>query len=120
MNAVELKKAEAKAKREALESAMALHIRADKLENGLRREFAFDPVRKWRFDFAYPAIKVALEVEGGVHSGGRHTTGTGFTQDVEKYNAAALAGWLVIRATAAHVKSGVAVRWLATALQRSA
>jgi very-short-patch-repair endonuclease len=115
MNLKELAQAEAKAKREALELAMLQHIRALKLEGGMEREH--DSRRRgWRFDFAYPSIKVALEVEGGVFQQGRHTTGAGFTADVEKYNAAALDGWLVLRATAAHVKSGKAIQWLATAL----
>jgi very-short-patch-repair endonuclease len=62
-------------------------------------EHRFHPVRLWRMDYAWPARKVALEVEGGVWSGGRHTRGAGFLKDCEKYNAAALAGWLVLRVT---------------------
>jgi len=40
---------------------------------------------------------VALEVEGGVWTGGRHTRGAGFIEDMEKYNAAACMGWFVLR-----------------------
>lgn len=53
--------------------------------------------RKWRFDFAWPDHKVALEVEGGVFSGGRHVRGAGFKADCEKYNAAVMQGWRVLR-----------------------
>lgn len=63
------------------------------------REFRFHPVRKWRFDYAVPASRVALEVEGGVWRGGRHTSPKGFMTDMEKYNAAAIAGWVVVRTT---------------------
>lgn len=63
------------------------------------REFRFHTERRWRFDFAYPEKKVALEVEGGVWSGGRHTRGYGFEEDCHKYNAAALHGWRVFRFT---------------------
>ena len=55
--------------------------------------------RRWRFDFAWPAQMIALEVEGGVWTGGRHTRGAGFLKDLEKYNAAAALGWRVIRCT---------------------
>lgn len=60
-------------------------------------ELKFHPERRWRFDYAFPAAKVALEVEGGVWSGGRHTSGAGFVKDMEKYNAAACLGWKVLR-----------------------
>lgn len=55
--------------------------------------------RKWRFDYAIPNEKIALEVDGGVWVGGRHTTGSGFTKDVEKFNTAAALGWLVFKCT---------------------
>jgi hypothetical protein len=60
-------------------------------------EYKFHSERKWRFDYAWPDLKVALEVEGGVWSGGRHTSSAGFIRDMDKYNEAAAAGWRVIR-----------------------
>lgn len=63
------------------------------------REFRFHPVRKWRFDYAVPERKVALEVEGGVWTGGRHTSSQGFLGDIEKYNTATVMGWKVLRTT---------------------
>lgn len=62
-------------------------------------EYRFHPSRKWRFDYAWPDKLVALEVEGGVWSGGRHTRGAGFLKDMEKYNEAAGLGWAVVRCT---------------------
>lgn len=61
------------------------------------KEYVFHPTRKWRFDYAIPAWKIALEVEGGVHTGGRHIRPKGFLNDMEKYNAAAVFGWRVLR-----------------------
>lgn len=63
------------------------------------KEFKFHPVRKWRFDYAIPEHKIALEVEGGVWTGGRHTSSVGFLKDMEKYNTATLMGWRVFRTT---------------------
>lgn len=60
-------------------------------------EHRFHPVRRWRFDIAWTKQKVALEVEGGVWTKGRHTRGTGFIRDIEKYNTAAALGWVVLR-----------------------
>ncbi len=64
-------------------------------------EVVFCPPRKWRFDYAWVEHKVALEVEGGVWTRGRHTRGAGFLADMSKYNSAAELGWLVIRCTPA-------------------
>jgi len=60
-------------------------------------EYRFHPTRKWRFDWAFKYHQVAVEVEGGAFSGGRHTRGVGFVKDMEKYNTAASMGWLVLR-----------------------
>lgn len=61
------------------------------------REYRFHPIRKWRFDFAYSKKKIAIECEGAVWSRGRHTRGAGFIGDCQKYNAAQLLGWKVLR-----------------------
>lgn len=55
--------------------------------------------RQWRFDFAWPDKKIAVELEGGVFTGGRHTTGAGYSKDAEKYNIAVLQGWKILRYT---------------------
>lgn len=55
--------------------------------------------RQWRFDYAFPDKKIAVELEGGTFTGGRHTTGTGYRGDCIKYNCAASLGWTVLRFT---------------------
>lgn len=64
-------------------------------------EHRFHPVRFWKFDAAWPEYKIAAEVEGGIwgkdEEQGRHTRGQGYVNDMEKYNAAQLLGWIVLR-----------------------
>lgn len=81
-----------------------------------QREYRFAPPRKWRFDFAWPDKGVAVEVEGGVYVRGRHQRPKGFENDCEKYNEACLRGWRVLRFTDKHIKSGVAIKQIMTAL----
>lgn len=83
------------------------------------REHRFHPVRKWRFDFAWPDRMLAVEIEGGAFSGGRHTRGVGFQSDCEKYNAAVLSGWRVFRFTSQQVMNGAAVAIAQQALCQS-
>jgi very-short-patch-repair endonuclease len=90
----------------ALEERFLLSLRAHRLAMPLR-EFRFARDRDWRLDFAWPAAWLAVELEG-VFGGGtsRHTTATGYSGDCDKYNAAAEAGWTVLRYTAQQVQSG--------------
>jgi len=79
----------------SVEDLFCLLVRA----NGLpapEREYRFHQ-RRWRFDFAWPAERVAVEIEGAVYTRGRHTRGAGFSADCVKYNEAAAAGWCVLR-----------------------
>lgn len=65
----------------------------------LTPEYRFDPIRKWRFDYANIEHMVAIEIEGGAWTNGRHTRGNGFINDMEKYNAAIMQGWRILRYT---------------------
>lgn len=62
-------------------------------------QFAKDAKRRWRIDyyFEHEDRKVALEVEGGIWTKGRHTRSTGFVKDMDKYNEMAKRGILLIR-----------------------
>ena len=68
-------------------------------------EHKFHEERKWRFDIAIPSLKIAIEYEGIMSRKSRHTTVTGYTKDCEKYNAATIAGWRVLRYNAINYKS---------------
>ena len=65
----------------------------------LIKEYKFCDGRKWRFDYALPDLKIAIEIEGGVFSNGRHTRGKGYLNDMEKYNMASELGWTLLRYT---------------------
>lgn len=77
------------------------------LETKVHQEFKFDDKRRWRFDFAIPEFKIAIEQEGGVWSNGRHTRGSGFVGDMEKYNRATELGWRILRYTPSNLNDTV-------------
>lgn len=60
------------------------------------KEYRVVPDRGWRFDYAYPDLRIGIEVHGGIWIRGGHTRGSGFIKDREKFNRAAIAGWLVL------------------------
>lgn len=93
-------------------------------------EFVFEPTRKWRFDLAWPYLFVAFEREGGTwvktrcscgktyaSFKSRHHDRKGMENDCLKYNAAAVAGWVLVRATPQIIKSGSALASIAAALR---
>lgn len=118
---MDIAKLEAKSKREKLEKQMAFQIKAAKLPEP-EREYMFHGERKWRFDFAYPDIKIAIECEGGtwMKKAGRHNRGKGFRDDCEKYNAAAALGWLVLRFTSDMIATGHAINTIEQVLTAQA
>jgi very-short-patch-repair endonuclease len=98
-----------------IEETLALHIRASGLPVPAR-EFRFAPDRRWRFDFAWPEIKLAVEVEGGIWTNGRHNRGKGMEADMTKYNRATVLGWRVLRVSGGMVTSGEAIRMIEGAM----
>ena len=90
------------------EVTLARDLRALKIN--FEQEYKFHPERNWRADFLITGTKILIEVEGGIWSGGRHTRGKGFIADMEKYNAAAILGFKVLRFDTQQVKSGLAIK----------
>ena len=81
-------------------------------------ELRFAPPRRWRFDYAWPKHMIALEVEGGLWTYGRHNRAASMIKDIEKYSIAAILGWCVIRVTPQEVyKCGVEMVRLALMLR---
>ena len=100
----------------ALEESLLMQIMAVKLPTPVR-ELRFAPPRRFRFDFAWPDKKLAVEVNGAHWVGGRHNTGSGMDSDCEKYALAVLDGWRVITVTSTHINSGEALQWIERALK---
>lgn len=65
-------------------------------------EHAFDPERKWRFDFAFPSHRIGIEIDG---FGFGHQSVVGLSADNEKQNRAVELGWRVLRFTSSQLGS---------------
>jgi len=94
-----------------LEELMAFQLFAVGLK-GFQREYKFCDTRRWRSDFAFPDRKLLVECEGAIYSNGRHTRGSGYEADLEKYNTATLLGFKVLRFSLSHIQSGEAIRMI--------
>lgn len=117
-----------------LEEQLLLHIKATKLPmpereyrfaaihvglgSGIRGRLQEAGLKDWRFDFAWPDIKLACEIEGGGWTGGRHTRGKGFSDDLIKYDNAMRLGWTVYRCDGAMIKSGTVINIIALLIDR--
>jgi hypothetical protein len=63
------------------------------------KEYKFHPSRRWKFDYAIPDKKLAIEYNGIFSNKSRHLTVTGYSGDMEKINQAQLLGWRVLQYT---------------------
>jgi hypothetical protein len=91
------------------------------VEQGLPRpvpEHAFaKPDRAWRFDFAWPDARVAIECHGGIWVRGAHSRGAQQLKDFEKLNAAQLRLWKVLHVTPDQLCTAETLAMIRLALQ---
>lgn len=73
-------------------------------------EYRFDPRRLWRLDFAWPDRQIGLEVDGALFVNGAHNRGAALLKQYEKANAAAIAGWTILRYGTTHAQLVQAAR----------
>jgi hypothetical protein len=59
-------------------------------------EYRFTMLRRWRFDWAWPTHRIALEVQGGIFIRGRHSRGAALLKEWEKLNTAAGLGYRIL------------------------
>lgn len=81
------------------------------------REYRFSPERQWRADYCWPSYCLILEVEGGVWGQGRHTRGSGFMKDMDKYNEMAVLGFKLIRTTPSLISKRATIELIKRAMQ---
>lgn len=79
-------------------------------------EYRFHPHRRWRFDYAFPLQMLAVEIEGGLWTNGRHSRGKGAIADIEKYSEAAILGWRIVYATPDELTNGTCIDRVVRAL----
>jgi very-short-patch-repair endonuclease len=91
-----------------LEDAFEYQLKVAKCSPWVR-ELTFATPRKWRFDFAWPAHMLAVEIEGGGWVYGRHNRPQGQVKDFEKHNTAVELGWRVLRFTGSQIEDGSAL-----------
>lgn len=100
--------------RSHLEQELAFQLRAKRIP--YEREVTVVPGRRFRVDFLLPG-RVAVEVEGGNWSRGRHTRGAGFESLCEKHNEHELEGVLLLHVTGDQIRDGQALAWVERALR---
>jgi hypothetical protein len=60
-------------------------------------EYSWHPERKYRADYAWPAFKLLVEIDGGLFIQGGHSRGAARLYDMRKDREATLLGWRVMR-----------------------
>jgi len=90
-------------KKSHLEEKFLLVVKALDLPSP-EQEHRFHPTRRWRLDFAWPELKVGVEINGGIWVNGGHSRGSGVTKDIEKSNEAKRLGWTIYTFTDKHLK----------------
>ena len=101
------------------ELAFAAQLRGLKCFDVWYSEYSFAPPRRWRFDFAYPHRKLAVEIDGSsAGGGGRHAFPQHREKDNEKFNEAALRGWVVLHGTTQQAENGWLLEWVVRFLKQ--
>lgn len=98
----------------AAEDLLAWQIKAAGLLPPVRQHYYARP-RRLRADFGWPPqwlmpVGLLVEVQGGVYSRRAHGSITGVLADIDRLNAATLAGYRLLRVTPQMVQSGQALQ----------
>lgn len=91
------------------EGRLARYIELEGLPQPVRQYRFAAPARQFRFDFCWPELGLALEINGGTFMvKSRHTSGMGMMRDAEKNNLAVLMGYRVLQITDRMFRNGEA------------
>lgn len=104
---------------QAFEELLAVHI-ADARLPAPERQMRFIPGRQFVADFAWPAYRLIVEVQGGIwrKGGGAHSHPTNILRDIERQRLAVEHGWAIYPVTTDEVKNGEALIMLNALFQR--
>ena len=80
-------------------------------------EYRFAAPRRWRMDYAWLDAKVALEVQGGIWTRGRHSRPAALLKEWEKLNTAASMGWRFLYCQPADLLKPETINAIRAALQ---
>ena len=100
------------------EANLVLETHLKELGLGFVTEYRICDWRKWRADYAlyvlaYMERRVLIEIEGGTWTrNSRHTRGSGYEKDLEKYNTCAAMGYKLFRFSTGQVLTGKAKEFL--------
>lgn len=92
---------------EDAERQLALELTAAGID--YEQQYRYVPGRQYRADFAFPAARLLVEVQGGVYTRQAHGSVSGVLADNERLNLATLHGWSVLRFTPTQVQHGEAL-----------
>lgn len=73
--------------------------------------------RRWRFDFAWEHLLLAVECQGGRWSKSTHSGGARQTKSFEKTNEAAMLGWKCLQVNAEMIADGTALALIQRAME---
>ncbi len=106
----ELRRAIKRSKNERFEDELAFQIEAHRMPEPVR-QYRFAEPRRYSADFAWPGLRVLIEVQGGIWmpGGGAHSRPMNIERDVEKQQLAAVYGWTLVPVTTKQVKNGEAI-----------
>lgn len=110
-------RAERAARNHSLEHQLSVQLHAARLDAGLYAQYRFTS-RRWRLDFAYPAIRLGIEIHGGTFIAGAHSRGARQREDFEKANALTLAGWRLLVFDTTMIRDGTALQTIESAVQQ--
>lgn len=97
-----------------IEALLAVQIRDDGGMVPPERQFRPLDDRKFRCDFAWPSVRLIVEVDGAVHR-----IKSRFHADIEKQALLVLAGWTILRVGGREVRDGTAVKWVLEAYRQA-
>jgi hypothetical protein len=106
--------------RDAIKKEFACEItRRTQTPHEYEYRFAADAGRRWRSDIAFPDVRVAIEIDGGIWVYGRHNRAASMLSDLEKGNAYAARGWVVFHVPWEWIDGGKRDRYLSLVIDIS-